>query len=141
MAVTAIQKFLDQLSKNKNVKDVVDEFQRLSTEVKKRGQEMNAKLTEGGEQTWKQAHDRYNKVISTIHQTQKQLDREVENAVGKIRASATQLEKNLDSYRKQAHAQKDKLAKMIRKSAKSAAKTPKKSPKRAARKSSRKKSR
>lgn len=114
MATTALQKFLDQLSKNRNVQGFVNEFNRLSTELGKRGQDLNLRLTEEGEKTLQQAHDKIQQVVKAVGETQKQLDKEVDRAVDRIRSSAAKVEKGLEFYRKRALAQKARLEKLIK---------------------------
>ena len=113
MAVSTVQKFLDRLAHNKNVLGVVAEFNKLGDELKKRGHILNLQLTKEGEKTLHQAHAKVREVLKTVADAQKQLDREVEFAVAKIRRSAAGLEKSLEMYRKRAIAQKKRLEKLI----------------------------
>ena len=126
MAVNRIQSFLDQLSKNKNVQSVVNEFTRLGEEVKKRSLEINETLTHRSEAAQKDAHKRVQAALKAVKSAQSQLDREVELAVKKIRLSAGKMEAGLEQYRKRAVAQKNRLEKMILARTKSAKKTTKK---------------
>lgn len=114
MATTALQKFLNQLSKNKNVQNVVVEFNKLNEELKKKGSELNGRLLEEKEKTLRQAHGQYQKILSSVTTTQAQLDQEVAKALEAIRKSAGQVEKNLEIYRKKALAHKAKLEKALK---------------------------
>ncbi|MBX2988710.1 MAG: hypothetical protein KF802_12515 [Bdellovibrionaceae bacterium] len=132
MATIGLQKFLNQLSKNKNVQSVVSEFNRLGHELAQKGHELNERWTEGKNQTLKQAQTQYHKAVQSVTATQKQLDREVASALLKIRRSASDVEKGLESYRKKAVAQKERIEKLIKaqaKGKKTAASSKKRAPK------------
>lgn len=118
MAVSRIQSFLDQLSKNKNVKNVVGEFNRLGIEVRKRSVDLNQRLSKEGEKALKQAHAKVQDALKSVTAAQTQLDKEVDAAVKKIRKSAEQMESGLEFYRKRAIEQKNRIEKMIRAKAK-----------------------
>lgn len=139
MATTALQKFLNQLSKNKNVQNVVNEFTKISDDLKKRGTELNQRWTEGKDKTLHQAQDKYHQILKAVSSTQGQLDKEVTKAIEKIRASATEVEKNLEYYRKKAVEQKDRVEKILKSKKKTAAKTTKKAAKKVAKKATKKK--
>ncbi|MBX3039729.1 MAG: actin-binding protein [Bdellovibrionaceae bacterium] len=134
MATSALQKFLNQLSKNKNVQNVVNEFTKIGDEIKKRSTELNQRWTEEKDKTLHQAQDKYHQILKAVNSTQSQLDKEVTKAIEKIRASATEVEKNLDYYRKKAVEQKDRVEKILKSKKKAAAKTTKKTAKKVAKK-------
>lgn len=134
MAVSAIQKFVNQLSRNPNVLKVVSEFNRLGGELVKRGQELNDRFYAGSERTLEQAHARVQQVVKAVSEAQEQLDSEVNAAVLRIKKSASSVEKGLESYRKKALQQKTKIEKMLKAQSKknaAAKKTSKKTAKRA----------
>lgn len=115
MATTALQKFLDQLSKNKNVQSVVTEFNKLSDELKKRGKDLNDLFNDSKNRTLNQAQSTYQDLVNSVNETQAQLDREVERALARISSSAKEVEKNLEHYRKKVVAHKKKVEGLIKK--------------------------
>lgn len=131
MPSTLFQRFIDQLSENKNVQNFVTEFHKMSVEVAKRGQELNTFFNAEKEKTLGQAHTRYQQAIKTITQAQKEMDREVDKAIKMIRQSATKVEKNLNAYKKKAVAQKAKVEKLIKAKAKKTATKPRRTSKKA----------
>lgn len=138
MAVTAIQKYIDQLSRNPNVQKVVNEFNRLGGELLKKGQELNEKFYSGSEGALEEAHARVQKVVKAVGDAQEQLDGEVNAAVTRIKKSAASVEKGLEAYRKKALAQKVRIEKLLKIQAKNK-KTSKKAAPRATKKKATKK--
>lgn len=117
--VSTVQKFIEDLSGNKNVKNLISDFQKISKDIKQTGHDLNLRLNAKKQKTMRQAHTKYSKVLHFINQSQKQLDSEVDKAISLIRKSATEMEKNLTHYRKKVMTQRNRLEKMLK--AKSAA--------------------
>ena len=113
MAIASLQKFLSQLSKNKNVQKTVNELTKISDDLNKRGTELSKRFTAGKEKTLKQARDGYHQMLKAVGTSQTQLDKEMNKALGKIRSAATEVEKNLEYYRKKALDQKERVEKMM----------------------------
>lgn len=132
MALGKIQQYIDQLSKNKNVQNVVGEFTKLGEELRKRTDDLNVRFNEEREKTLKQAHAKVNEAMKAAAKAQAELDKEVNAAIAKIRKSAERVETNLEYYRKKAVAQKTKLEKALRARAKAAAGPKKKAAKKRA---------
>lgn len=114
MATKVLQNFLDRLSQNKNVQNVVNEFTKLSEELKKRGSDLNHLLVEGKEKTLHQAQSTYQEILKNISKSQVQLDKEVTKALELLRESAKEAEKNLEYYRKKVEARKAKIEKLLK---------------------------
>lgn len=117
MALINLQKFVSDISNNKNVKSFVSEFNNLGRDLKKMGQELNNRLSSEKERTLHEAHQRYQAMLKTITQAQKQLNSEVDKAVRSIRGSAKNVEKSLEKTRKQALARKKKIESLIKRQA------------------------
>ncbi len=142
MATMTFQKILGNLSTNKNVKNILSDFQKLSKELRQKGGQLNTRFTSEKAKTMQQARTQYKKILTKVGISQKQLDREVDKALKLIKKSAANVEKNLHFYSKKATEQSQKIEKIISKKAaapRSAVKTTKKKASRkAVRKSTRK---
>ncbi len=130
MATMTFQKIFGNLSSNKNVKNILSDFQKLSKELRQKGGKLNTRLTSEKAKTMQQAKSQYKKILTKVGISQKQLDREVGKALSLIKKSAADVEKNLQFYRNKATAQSHKIEKMILKKSpgapRAAAKTTKK---------------
>lgn len=141
MATSTFQKFLGNLSGNKNVKNLVSDFQKLSKELRQKGAEINRNMKSN--KTVSEAKAQYKKIMAKVANSQKQLDKELDKALGKIRKSAADVEKNLQFYKKKAAAQSKKLEKSLKAQTKATSKkkTSRKASKKTSRKASKKTSR
>ena len=130
MATMTFQKILGNLSTNKNVKNILSDFQKLSKELRQKGGQLNTRFTSEKAKTMQQARTQYKKILTKVGISQKQLDREVDKALKLIKKSAANVEKNLHFYSKKATEQSQKIEKIMlnKKTAapRSAAKTTKK---------------
>lgn len=99
-----IQTFIQKLSESQNVKKVVKDIQTLSTNVQKRAQALKTD----------EAVRKYKDILKKVSQAENDLEKEVNKVVGKIKKSATEVEKNLGLYKKKAVAQKSKLEKILK---------------------------
>ena len=130
MATTTFQKILGNLSTNKNVKNILADFQKLSKELRTKGGKLNTRLHSEKAKTMQKARTEYKKILTKVGVSQKQLDREVAKALSLIKKSAADVEKNLQFYSKKANEQSKKIEKIILKkkpgASKAAAKTTKK---------------
>lgn len=123
MATSTFQKILGDLSGNRNVKNIISDFQKLSRELKQKGHQLNTRWSSEKQKTMKEARNQYKKIVTLLGKSQVQLDQEVDKALTKIRRSASEVEKNLQLYRKKAKAQAHRLDQLLKKPA---AKTTKK---------------
>lgn len=114
VALVNLQKFVADISNNKNVKTFVSEFNGLGQDLRRMGQELNKRLSSEKERTLHEAHARYQAMLKTITQAQRQLNSEVDKAVRSIRGSAKNVEKSLEKTRKQALARKKKIETLIK---------------------------
>ncbi len=139
MATMTFQKILGNLSTNKNVKNILSDFQKLSKELRQKGGKLNTRFTHEKAKTIQQARSQYKKILTKVGLSQKQLDREVGKALNLIKKSAADVEKNLQLYRKKATEQSQKIEKIILKKKPGASRAAAKSTKKkATRKTSRK---
>ena len=116
MATTTFQKLLGNLSTNKNVKNLVNDFQKLSKELRQKGTQLNHRLNT--DKAVQKAYTQYKKLVTIVGKSQKQLDQEVDYALSLIKKSAAEVEKNLKAYGKKAVEQTEKIEKVIKAQAK-----------------------
>jgi Asp-tRNA(Asn)/Glu-tRNA(Gln) amidotransferase C subunit len=138
MATTTFQKVLGNLSTNKNVKNLLTDFQKLSKELKQKGAKLNTRFSSEKNKTMKQARTQYKKILTIVGQSEKQLGKEVDKALNLIKKSAADVEKNLQYYRKKAVAQSEKVEKILKTAPKKAAAAGKTSKKKTSKKTVRK---
>lgn len=119
------------------MKNLVSDFKKLSAELKNKANQIDIKWVD--DKTLKQAKAKYRELIKTLNNSQAKIDSEVNNALEMIRSSASELEKNIITYKKSALAQKAKLEKMFSKKVLSKKVSLKKSKKRMSKKASVKK--
>lgn len=123
MALTNIQKIVQKLSEQKNVKKVIAEVQSVTHDLQVKIQKLSA------DQAVKKYKDLAKKVVAAENNLQK----EVQKVVAQVKKSATDVEKNLAAYKKKAQAQRSKIEKAIAsKAAEYGVKTKKMTPKPAA---------
>lgn len=108
-----LAKLIENLSQNANVKRFLADFDRLSQDLKKMQAELNQKLNTEKEQALKKARTKYSKILSRVKTAEKDLNKEVQTAITKIRKSASQVEKNLNTYKKKASAQQAKATQIL----------------------------
>lgn len=136
MATLTFQKILANLSKNANVQKLVENFNELSTELKKKETELKKLFDQKKEEKVAVALKKYKDVIKTLNISEKKLEKEVSSAISQIKKSADNVEKNIVIYRKKAVAQANKIEKALfankKKTTKKAAPTTKKTTRKAA---------
>ena len=150
MASAAFQKMLGNLSNNKNVQSLLESFQRLSDEIKKRESDLKGKFDAQKEEKLELAWQKYQEIVKVLSASEEKLEKEVNLTLNKIKKSADDLEKNIVVAKKKAIAKKAQLEKSLfkkqatRKTTKKAtaktagAKTTKKVAKKAVRKTTKK---
>lgn len=148
MATAGFQKMLSNLSKNKNVQNLLESFQTLSDEIKKKESELKGRFDKEKDEKVELAWKKYQEIIKALSASEEKLEKEVNSTISKIKKSADSLEKNIQAYKKKAIAQKTKLEKTVFKktmkktskkaAAKPAATTKKKATKKVVRKATKK---
>lgn len=107
-------KMIENLSQNPNVKRFLADFDLLSKDLKKLQGELNKKLNTEKDQALRKAKAEYEKILARVKVAEKDLNKEVQQAITKIKKSATQVEKNLTQYRQKANAQRARAEKILK---------------------------
>jgi hypothetical protein len=113
MATVAFQKLLTNLSKNKNVQNLLENFQTLSDEIKKKEVQLKGRFDQQKEQKIEMAWEKYQELIKVLSVSEGKLEKEVNQTISKIKKSADDLEKNIVAYKKKALAKKSELEKSL----------------------------
>lgn len=113
MATAAFQKILENLSGNKNVKSLLENFQKLNKEIKKKETELKDTFDKKKDQKIELAWKKYQEIVKVLGASEEKLEKEVNTTIAKIKKSADDLEKNIVAYKKKAIAQKSKLEKTL----------------------------
>jgi hypothetical protein len=120
MANTTFQKILGNLSTNPNVKNLVSDLQKLSTELKKQRSKLNSRWNQEKATALRQAHSQYKRILSLTGKSEQDLERELDKALSAIKKSAADVEKNLQYYRTKAKGEAKKLEKLLKAKSKTA---------------------
>ncbi len=104
MALTKIQSFIQKLSESENVKKVLTDIQKLSVELQKKVQTLNTD----------EAVRKYKEIVKKASQAEGDLEKEVNKVIVKIKKSATDVKKDLMTYKKKAVQQKNDLEKILK---------------------------
>ncbi len=139
MANSTIQKFIANLSKNKNVQNLVQNLNDLASELKEKNQDLNIKINKQTEARVQLVLAKYQDILAQINTSEKKLEGEVNTAIKKIKAAAAQVEKNLAQYKKKAQTQKVAIEKIIFKKGTTKKAAPKKTTKMTTKKATTKK--
>lgn len=113
MSSATFQKILGNLSKNKNVQNLLENFQTLSDEIKKREKSLKGKIDQTKDQKIEQAWQKYQEIVKVLSVSEGKLEKEVNSTISKIKKSADGLEKNIATAKKKALIQKQKLEKAL----------------------------
>lgn len=113
MASAAFQKILNNLSGNKNVQNLLENFQKLSDEIKKKESELKGRFDKEKEEKVEMAWKKYQEIVKALGTSEAKLEKEVNMTLSKIKKSADALEKNLQTYKKKAVAKKSELEKAV----------------------------
>ncbi|XGC81447.1 actin-binding protein [Bdellovibrio bacteriovorus] len=113
MATATFQKILENLSGNKGVQNLLENFQKLNDEIKKKEVELKDKFDQQKEEKIEMAWKKYQDIIKVLSTSEEKLEKEVNTAIAKIKKSADDLEKNIQTYKKKAIAQKTILEKAV----------------------------
>lgn len=113
MASAAFQKILNNLSSNKSVQSLLENFQTLSEEIKKREAELKGRFDAQKEEKLELAWQKYQEIVKVLSSSEAKLEKEVNATLGKIKKSADALEKNIVVAKKKAIAKKAQLEKTL----------------------------
>ncbi|MNL06848.1 hypothetical protein D3C87_1274980 [compost metagenome] len=113
MATVAFQKLLTNLSKNKNVQNLLENFQTLSDEIKKKEVQLKGRFDQQKEEKIEMAWEKYQELIKVLSVSEGKLEKEVNQTISKIKKSADDLDKKIVAYKKKALAKKSELEKTL----------------------------
>lgn len=113
MTNAAFQKILENLSETKGVQSLLENFQKLNNEIKKKESELKTAFDEKKEEQIELAWKKYQEIVKVLGASEAKLEKEVNTTIAKIKKSAGSLEKNIASYKKKAIVQKSKLEKAL----------------------------
>lgn len=113
MASAAFQKILGNLSSNKNIQNLLESFQKLSEEIKKRESELKGRFDAQKDEKLELAWQKYQEIVKVLSASEEKLEKEVNLTLQKIKKSADSLEKNIVVAKKKAIAKKSQLEKSL----------------------------
>lgn len=113
MTNAAFQKILENLSETKGIQNLLENFQKLNEEIKKKESELKTSFDQKKEAQIELAWKKYQEIVKILGASEAKLEKEVNTTIAKIKKSATSLEKNIASYKKKAIIQKGKLEKAL----------------------------
>jgi hypothetical protein len=124
MNLNKIKSIIQKISKEPNVKKVIDDIQAATAEAQSKLNSINTS----------DAVKKYKDLMKMLSAKEKQLQKEILSVVNQAKKTASEVEKNLAGYKKKAKTQRAKLEKAIKVKANqfSPAKTAKKSVKKTA---------
>ena len=103
MNLNKIKSMIQKISETPNVKKVIDDVQAATTEIQSQLQKINTN----------DAVKKYKELVKKVSAKEKQLQKEVTMVVTKFKKTAGEVEKNLETYKKKAKAQRAKIEKTI----------------------------
>lgn len=109
----SFQKILENLSEAKGVQSLLESFQKLNDEIKKKESELKQAFDKKKEKQVEMAWKKYQEIVKVLSVSEAKLEKEVNTTLSKIKKSADSLEKNIASYKKKAIVQKTKLEKAL----------------------------
>ncbi|MEN0058732.1 MAG: actin-binding protein [Bdellovibrio sp.] len=113
MATATFRKILDNLSETKGIQSLLESFQKLNDEIKKKESELKNQFDKQKEEKIELAWKKYQEIVKTLGTSEAKLEKEVNSTLNKIKKSADDLEKSISSYKKKAIAQKTRLEKAL----------------------------
>jgi len=118
------QKLKGELNKLTDVAKLKQDLQKIATEIRKF--DFHTILTPDAKERVKAFEKKYAELIKTIHQAQRQVDREVNKILRQVKGSAILADGRLENIRRVAFDQKDRLTKITKDLRKRFGKTTKK---------------
>lgn len=104
MNLNKIQNLVQKVSQSQKVKKVVADLQTMSADIQKRVNKVNTD----------QAVKKYKEIMKKISTAEGELEKELSTVIGKLKKSATEVEKNYKIYKKKAYQQKSKIEKILK---------------------------
>ncbi len=91
-----LKKLVKDMRGPKGVSALTEEYQRISSEIKK----VKAQVEPKAKAQLKKAEAKYNTLVKKLKTAQKDLDKEVNQQINLVKKHAKDAEKNLDQYKK-----------------------------------------
>ena len=113
MALNKLQNIINKLSHDPKIKKVISEVQATTKDIQGKIQNINTD----------DAVKKYKELVKIASAKEKELQKEVNTIITKVKKSALEVEKNLKTYKKKAEAERAKIEKTMK--AKMAAQAPK----------------
>lgn len=113
MATASFQKIIENLSGSKSIQSLLESFQKLNDEIKKKEAELKKTFDQQKEEKIEMAWQKYQDIVKVLGSSEAKLEKEVNSTIAMIKRSADDLEKNIAAYKKKAIAQKTKLEKSL----------------------------
>ena len=113
MAATTFQKLIQNISGTKSVQNLLENFQKLNDEIKKKETELKKAFDHQKEEKVEMAWKKYQEIVKVLGNSETKLEKEVNSTIAKIKKSADELEKNIAAYKKKAIAQKASFEKSL----------------------------
>lgn len=113
MATPTFQKIIQNLSASKGVQNLLEGFQKLNDEIKKKEAELKSAFDQQREEKIEMAWKKYQEIVKVLGSSEEKIEKEVNKTIANVKASADSLEKNIAAYKKIAMAQKTKWEKTV----------------------------
>lgn len=119
-AKNQVQVLINKISSTPQVQKALGEVQKIADDLKTKAQNLNInmKLTPETQHKIQEALKSYHMIASKVATTEKEVEAEFDKLMKKFKSKQSQIEKNLDTYKKKAVTQKQKLQKMFKKAQK-----------------------
>lgn len=113
MATPTFQKMIQNLSASKGVQNLLEGFQKLNDEIKKKESELKTAFDQQRDEKIEMAWKKYQEIIKVLGASEAKIEKEVNKTIASVKASADSLEKNIATYKKIAATQKAKWEKSV----------------------------
>lgn len=112
VATLTFQKLMDNISGNKGVQKLLENFQKLNEEIKKKESEIKSRIDQEKDARIDMAWQKYQDIVKALGTSEAKLEKEVNNTLSKIKVSADQLEKKSCKLQKEGISSKRKIRKI-----------------------------
>ena len=113
MATPTFQKMIQNLTASKGVQNLLEGFQKLNDEIKKKETELKSAFDQQRDEKIEMAWKKYQEIIKALSASEAKIEKEVNKTIANVKASADSLEKNIAAYKKKAVAQKEKWERSV----------------------------
>lgn len=113
MATPTFQKMIQNLTTSKGVQNLLEGFQKLNDEIKKKETELKSAFDQQRDEKIEMAWKKYQEIVKVLGSSEEKIEKEVNKTIKNLKTSADSLEKNIAAYKKKAIAQKAKWEKSV----------------------------